>query len=257
MKKLSSLLIGAIFALVTVAVWALANQPSSEPVWPRSVHGFAFQPFQKDQSAIAGDEPTLAQIDRDLELLEGKARAVRTYSTLGTVGQTAALASKHDLQVMLGAWLDSDRERNAREVEAAIRLAKQRRNVTRIIIGNEVVLRGDLPYEDLTAHLDRVRAATKQPVSTAEPWHVWIDHPELVEHVDFIAVHMLPYWEGVEVEAAVGYVTDKMDLLGRTFPGKPIVIGEVGWPSEGRTRESAVATESNEALFLLSQLAQL
>ncbi len=139
MKKLSSLLIGAIFALVTVAVWALANQPSAEPVWPRSVHGFAFQPFQKDQSAIAGDEPTLAQIDRDLELLEGKTRAVRTYSTLGTVGQTAALASKHHLQVMLGAWLDSDRERNAREVEAAIRLAKQHRNVTRIIIGNEVI----------------------------------------------------------------------------------------------------------------------
>jgi hypothetical protein len=39
------------------------------------------------------------------------------------------------------------------------------------------------------------------------------------------------------------------------FPGKPIVIGEVGWPSNGRTRESAVASEANEALFLRRFLA--
>ena len=87
-------------------------------------------------------------------------------------------------------------------------------------------------------------------MSTAEPWHVWIEHPELAEHVDYIAVHMLPYWEGVEVESAVGYVTDKMRRLEEAFPGKPIVIGEVGWPSDGRTRDSAVASTSNQALFL-------
>src|SRR5215207_1650515 len=109
MRKLSSLLIGAIFALVTIGVWAMANRPSSEPAWPRSVHGFAFQPFQKDQSAILGDEPTLAEIDGDLRLLEGKARAVRTYSTLGTLGKIPELAAKRDIQVMLGAWLDNDR----------------------------------------------------------------------------------------------------------------------------------------------------
>ena len=109
---------------------------------------------------------------------------------------------------------------------------------------------------DLYAHLDHVRAATRQPVSTAEPWHVWMRYPELADHVDYIAVHMLPYWEGVEVEAAVEYVVGKMQLLQQTFPGKQIVIGEVGWPSDGRTRESAVASTSNEALFLRRFLAR-
>ncbi len=156
---------------------------------------------------------------------------------------------------MLGSWLDADRERNEREIEAVIRLAKQHRNVHRVLVGNEVVLRGDLPVPDLLAHLDRVRAATRQPVSTAEPWHVWIKHPELAAHVDFITVHMLPYWEGVEVESSVGYVIAKLAEVQRAFPGKPIVIGEVGWPSEGRTRESAVATTANEALFLRRFLA--
>jgi hypothetical protein len=118
------------------------------------------------------------------------------------------------------------------------------------MVGNEVLLRGDLTRADLFAHLDHVRGATRQPVSTAEPWHVWMLYPELAEHVDYIAVHMLPYWEGIEVEAAVEHVVEKMALLERTFPGKEIVIGEVGWPSAGRTRESAVASTSNQALFL-------
>ena len=248
--RMSGPLIVAGFALLTVALWGIANRPTAEPAWPSRLQGFAFQPYQKDQDAIAQDEPTIAQIDSDLALLEGKTNAIRTYSTLGTVGQVPALAKRHGIRVTLGAWLDTDRVRNEREIEQAIRLAKQHRNVVRVMVGNEVVLRGDLTRADLFAHLDHVRAATRQPVSTAEPWHVWILYPELAEHVDYIAVHMLPYWEGIEVEAAVEHVVEKMALLEQTFPGKEIVIGEVGWPSAGRTRESAVASTSNQALFL-------
>ena len=255
MKQLSGLLIVALFAMVTVAAWGWANRPTAEPAWPRTIHGFAFQPYQKDQDAIGGEDPTIAEITADLELLAVTTRAVRTYSTLGTLGEIPGLARAQGIRVMLGAWIDSDRVRNEREVEAAIRLAKQHRNVTRIIVGNEVVLRGDLPLADLQAHLDHVRAATRQPVSTAEPWHVWLEHPELANHVDFLAVHMLPYWEGVEAETAVGYVVDKLRQLEARFPGRPIVIGEVGWPSDGRTRESAIATTANQALFLRRFLA--
>ncbi len=218
MKKLSGFLIVVLFAMLTVAAWGYANRPTSEPALPRVIHGFAFQPYQKDQDAIAGEDPTVAQIDADLKLLAGTTRAVRTYSSIGTLGEIPALARKHGLKVMLGSWIDSDRERNDREIEAAIRLANANRNVMRILVGNEVVLRGDLPVEELIAHLDRVRAATKQPVSTAEPWHVWIKHPELVAHVDFITVHLLPYWEGVEVEAAVGYVVAKLGEVRSAFP---------------------------------------
>ena len=74
------------------------------------------------------------------------------------------------------------------------RLAKKHRNVVRVLGGNEVLLRGDLTLADLQAHLDHVCAATRQPVSTAEPWHVWILYPELAEHVDYIAVHMLRFF---------------------------------------------------------------
>ena len=256
MKRFSSLLILVAFAALTVASWAFANRPSPEPSWPRRIHGFSFQPYQKDQDAIAREEPTREQIDADLRLLKGKTRSVRTYSTIGTLAAVPALAATHGIEVTVGAWLDTDLERNAREIETAMQLARRHRNVTHLIVGNEVLLRGDLAPGDLYAQLDRVRAATRQPVSTAEPWHVWAAHPELAAHVDFLAVHMLPYWEGVDVENAVDYVTDKLRLLQRQFPGKPVVIAEVGWPSEGRTRDAAVASLSNEALFLRRFLAR-
>src|SRR5579863_320439 len=81
-------------------------------------------------------------------------------------------------------------------------------------------------------------------------------HPELVRHVDFLGVHMLPYWEGVDVNLAVDYIDERMHDLERAYPDKPIIIDEVGWPSYGRTRGSAVASPSNEALFLRRFLAR-
>ena len=61
MKQLSGLLIVALFAMVTVSAWGWANRPTAEPAWPRTIQGFAFQPYQQDQDAIAGDEPTVAR----------------------------------------------------------------------------------------------------------------------------------------------------------------------------------------------------
>jgi exo-beta-1,3-glucanase (GH17 family)/cellulose synthase/poly-beta-1,6-N-acetylglucosamine synthase-like glycosyltransferase len=254
--KPTSFLIVTAFAALTLAAWALLNRPTPEPPWPTRIQGFAFSPYQEGQDAVRGDMPTEKQIDSDLALLAGKTNAVRTYSTLGTLASVPRLAEKHDINVTIGAWLGNDRARNRQEVDEAIRLAHENSNVVRVIIGNEVVLRGELSTDEVIAYLDQARAAIGQPVSTAEPWHVWLKHPELVAHVDFLAVHMLPYWEGIDVDHAVDYTISRIQELQRAFPGKPIILGEVGWPSNGRTRQSAVASEANEALFLRRFLAR-
>jgi exo-beta-1,3-glucanase (GH17 family)/cellulose synthase/poly-beta-1,6-N-acetylglucosamine synthase-like glycosyltransferase len=250
--KLSSLLVAAVFALATFAVWAYLNQPVEEPQWPElGAQGMAFSPFRGGQDPAQRMLPTVAQIDADLRLLaESSVNAVRTYSALDSLSEVPASAARYGIKVTVGAWLDRQRAVNRREIDAAVALAKRHSNVIRVIIGNEVVLRGDLTVSELTAELDRVRAALAQPVSTAEPWHVWVDNPQLADHVDFITVHLLPYWEGIDVRDAVDYLVSRMDLLQRTFPGKPVLIGEVGWPSDGRTRGRAVASVSNEAAFL-------
>ena len=250
MKSLPGLLIAAVFATLTFAVWAFLNRPTSEPPWPTRIQGFAFSPFRINEDPTHKEMPTDGEIDQDLTLLEGKTLAVRTYSTYGTLSDVPQLAERHGINVTVGAWIDNHLDSNETELDAAIELARTHINVVRVMIGNEVALQGYVPLEQLEKYLDKAREAIGQPVGTAEPWHVWLAHPELVDHVDFIGVHLLPYWEGVSVDTAVDYSFAQFRRLQKAFPGKPIVVAEVGWPSRGRTRESAVASDANEALFL-------
>jgi len=246
----TNLIVATAIAVLTVSIWAFFNRPESEPSWPRTIQGFSFSPFREGQNALTGPLPSVEEIEEDLALLAGKSHAVRTYTVEPPFDRIPELAAKHRLNVTLGAWIGDDRERNEREVEHIIRLARENRNVVRVIVGNEVILRAEIPIAELLALIGRVRRAVNVPVSTAEPWHVWLKHPSLVEHVDFLGVHMLPYWEGIPVKTAVDYVVSQINGLKAAFPGKPVVIAEVGWPSEGRTRHSAVASTANEATFL-------
>jgi exo-beta-1,3-glucanase (GH17 family)/cellulose synthase/poly-beta-1,6-N-acetylglucosamine synthase-like glycosyltransferase len=254
--KRASVLIGVAIAIFTVGFWALMNRPEEHPPWPRRIQGFSFSPMRADQSPISKHYPSVEQIDADLAMLAGKTNAIRTYTVENVLAKIPELARKHGINVALGGWLDTELEKNEREIEALIKVARANRNVVRVVVGNEVVLRGDLPTEQLLGYLDRVRAAVQVPVSTAEPWHVWLKHPRLAEHVDYLAVHMLPYWEGIHVDVAVDYIVNHIKELESAFPGKPIVIAEVGWPSNGRIRKGAVASSANEAIFLRQFLAR-
>jgi hypothetical protein len=131
-----------------------------------------------------------------------------------------------------------------------VQVAREARNVDRVLVGNEAVLRGDLTPAQMVGYLESVRRQVRQPVSTAEPWHVWVDHPELGQAVDFITIHLLPYWEGLPVEDALRFIMEKRDQVQAMFPGKTVVIGEVGWPSDGRDIGAARATRVNQALFM-------
>ncbi|TLZ08929.1 MAG: glycosyltransferase [Gammaproteobacteria bacterium] len=250
MKTIGSLLIAGLFATLTFAVWAYLNRPTPEPPWPKRIQGFAFSPFRASEDPTHFEMPTDAEIEADLQLLEGQVNAVRTYSVGGTLSDVPELADRHGLNVALGAWLDVDRDKNEEQLRTVIDLANTHQNVVRVIIGNEVLFRGDLKVEELARYLDRARASIGQPVGTAETWHTWLAYPELAQHVDFIGVHLLPYWEGVAVDRAVDYSFSQLRRLQKASPHKPIVIAEIGWPSRGRTRESAVASDANEALFL-------
>lgn len=244
-----TLLVMVLFALLAMAAWAQLNRSVNAPDWPGQVTGLAFSPYQKGQDNTGNTQPSVAQIDADLALLAGTTRAVRTYTTDDVFAEIPRLAARHGVDVTVGAWLDGRHDKNLWEIDRAITLARQS-NVTRVLIGNEVLLREELTVEQLTAYLDQTRQATAKPVSTAETAATWFQHPELAEHVDFIAVHILPYWEGIGVEQAVDYTVATLARLQARFPDKPVVIAEVGWPSEGRTRFDAVASPANQALFL-------
>ena len=250
--KISGALVAIVFAAFTFGLWAWINRPADDPGWPeRGLQGVTFSPFREGQDPAQTTFPTIAELESDLRLLSSASiAAVRTYSTLHTLAHIPRLAGEHQITVTLGAWLGKDPKTNDAEIANAIELAATQPSVIRVIVGNETLLRGDLSVRGLIAYLDRVRSEVRQPVSTAEPWHVWLDHPELATHVDYLAVHLLPYWEGVSLDRAMTYIGERMQQLQETFPGKQIVIAEVGWPSDGRMREAAVASTSNQSLFL-------
>jgi len=248
--RISTLIVALLFAVVTYFLWAMVNRPTEVVPWPEEISGFAFSPFQKGQNAIYNVMPSEEEIREDVELLSGSTRALRTYSSLRSLAAVPDIARDYGMDVVIGIWLGMDTIINEDEIQAGIALANASTNVTSVMVGNETILRGEFSATDLGVLMDRVRREVNVPVSTAEPWHVWLRYPELADHVDFITVHMLPYWEGIDVDIAVDYIVDKMEQLEAAFPDKQILIGEVGWPSDGRTREAAVASEANEALFL-------
>lgn len=239
----------ALAALFTGA-WALYNRPVSAPDWPETISGFSFSPFRLDQSPQSGNFPTDEQIRADLELVSKHTDSIRTYSTKGTLADIPFLAEEYGMRVSLGIWLGPDEAENEAEIARGIDIANRARSVVRVIVGNEALFRREVTRQQLIGYLDRVRAAVKVPVTTAEQWHIYKKYPELAKHVDLIAAHVLPYWEFVPMEDSVQFVLDRARELRAQFPKKPLLLAEVGWPSNGRMRGGATATQSDQAIYL-------
>ncbi|MBL8376674.1 MAG: glycosyltransferase [Burkholderiales bacterium] len=242
-------------ALANVLAWGALNPRLPATEAPPRVAGLAYSPYQRHADPRAGARAEEATVAADLALLADLTGRIRTYSAadLPTLPENAAARG---LKVTLGAWIDARRDNNARELDALIAQARASRAVERVIVGNETQLHGSLPRAELIALLQRARAALSVPVSTAEPWHVWLADPELARHVDFLTVHLLPYWEGVHADVAVDLALERYGALAARFPDKHVVIGEVGWPSGGETVRDARATPALQAQFVRSFVAR-
>jgi hypothetical protein len=103
---------------------------------------------------------------------------------------------------------------------------------------------------DLVANIRAVKAqAVGVPVTYADVWEYWLKNREVYDAVDFVTIHILPYWEDMPVRAkfAALHVDAIRKRMAVAFPGKEILIGETGWPSQGRMREAAVPSRTNQA----------
>ncbi|MEG9621569.1 MULTISPECIES: glycosyltransferase [Pseudomonas] len=239
----------AIAALFT-GFWALINRPVSAPAWPEQISGFSYSPFRLGQSPQKGQYPSDEEIRQDLEQMSKLTDSIRIYTVEGTQADIPRLAEELGLRITLGIWISPDLERNEREIAKAIELANTSRSVVRVVVGNEALFRKEVTPEALIGYLDRVRAAVKVPVTTSEQWHIWKENPELAKHVDLIAAHILPYWEFVPMKDSLQFVLDRARELKHQFPRKPLLLSEVGWPSNGRMRGGADATQADQAIYL-------
>jgi exo-beta-1,3-glucanase (GH17 family) len=213
----------------------------------------SYAPFRNDQTP---HDQTLVvspqQIAEDLGELAKISKCIRTYSIDNGLDKVPELASRAGLKVLLGVWIGRDRAKNALLADAAVALARQYPGVvTAVIVGSEVLLRGEMTVSDLREIIRSVKPRVDVPVTYADVWEFWLRYRELGADVDFVTVHFLPYWEDVPVRAedAAAHVDHVRAQVAAAFPGKDILIGETGWPSHGRMRDGALPSRINQARF--------
>lgn len=193
------------------------------------------------------------QIAADLAALAQVTDCVRLYSVDQGLDQVPPIAREVGLKVLLGAWIGHDRDKNAAELERAIATANAHPDVVRaLIVGNEVLLRRERTEEEMRELIRAAKARVQVPVTYAEVWEFWTRHDSLAQEVDFVTVHILPFWEDepVDIEHALAHVGEIRSRVGKHFAGKDILIGETGWPSAGRQREESRPSRVNQARYI-------
>jgi exo-beta-1,3-glucanase (GH17 family)/cellulose synthase/poly-beta-1,6-N-acetylglucosamine synthase-like glycosyltransferase len=243
----------AVLVFVTAAhagLWGLLQEKQQAPDFNGILPSVSYAPFEGTGHPDVDNIPSTEKIRADLKKLAPLTRAIRLYSSTGGVELVPPVANEVGLKVTVGAWIDKNVDRNEREMLAAIDLAKRNGNVNGVVVGNETIYRGEQKIDDLIKLIQRVKGSVNVPVTTGEIWNIWLEHPELASSVDFIAAHILPYWEGFSDKQAVEQALIIYQKLRDAFPGKRIVIAEFGWPSAGYNLKSAVPGPFEQAVTL-------
>jgi exo-beta-1,3-glucanase (GH17 family)/cellulose synthase/poly-beta-1,6-N-acetylglucosamine synthase-like glycosyltransferase len=232
----------AVLLFVTAAhaaLWGIFQEKQQAPDFRGILPSVSYAPFEGTAHPDVDNIPSAEKIRADMKKLATLTKAIRLYSSTGGVELVPPIAAEFGLKVTVGAWIDKNVERNEREIDAAINLARHNSNVIGVVVGNETIYRGEQKVDDLIELIKRVKKSVNVPVTTGEIWNIWRDFPQLAYSVDFIAAHVLPYWENFTDKQAVDQAVSMYQLLRDQFPGKRIVIAEFGWPSAGYNLRNA------------------
>jgi exo-beta-1,3-glucanase (GH17 family) len=259
---LAAALLAAV-AGVIVAAWAWLGMPVEMPQAPvgpgEKLQCISYAPFRGEQNPFGPDVPIdVRQIEEDLAQLRQVTGCIRTYSIDHGLDQIPEVARRHGLKVMQGLWLSSLPDLSRKQIEGAVALANRYPDViTAVIVGNEVLLRGEMSAPQLARTIREVKAQVSVPVTYADVWEFWLRYREVAAAVDFVTVHILPYWEDFPIPAtnAAQHVDAIRQQVAAAFPDKEVFIGEFGWPSAGRMREGARPSPADQARVLHDVLA--
>src|SRR6516164_6228554 len=241
-------------SLIAAVWWWLATpiNLTRAPIDPNAkLQCVSYAPFRGEQSPLSpATHVTPEQIAEDLAQLAKITDCIRTYSTDNGLDQIPEFAAKVGLKVIQGIWLSSNRQRNLARISTTLKLVREYPStITALVVGNEVLLRGEMTAADLAATIRSVKAQVSVPVTYADVWEYWLRNREIYDAVDFVTIHILPYWEDFPIRAkfAATHVNSIRQRMAVAFPGKEILIGETGWPSEGRMRDGALPSRTNQA----------
>src|SRR3984957_14466603 len=164
---------------IAAAWWWLATPIvlSRAPIDPAAkLLCVSYAPFRGAQTPLVPTTRiTPEQIAQDLAQLAKISDCVRTYSIENGLDQVPGLAAKVGLKVIQGIWLGRGRWKNLAQVSTVIGLTKQYPDViTAVVVGNEVLLRGEMTTSDLAAIIRSVKSQVAVPVTYADVWEFWL-----------------------------------------------------------------------------------
>lgn len=255
MKKISAILVSGAIA---VLFWYLAGavfvlKGSNDDI--SKLQCVSYAPFSKDESPLSSETFIVSKerVREDLALLSKYTDCIRTYSAVG-LEDVPSIAREYGMKMLMGAWVSSDRILTQKELNTVIKLARENQDIVKaVIVGNEVLLRGDTTEAKLFGYIKYVKEALPNiQVTYADVWEFWLRHPKIREATDFVTIHILPYWEDepMNIQRAIKHLANIRMEVESILKDKNILIGETGWPSEGRAREDAHPSKINQALFL-------
>jgi glucan 1,3-beta-glucosidase len=253
-------LVAAVAGIALFWWWLGRPVPMPAIAAPAKLQCMSYAPFRGEQSPLhGGTHIPAAQIEDDLRRLKSLTDCVRTYSMELGLDQVPEIARRNGMKVIQGLWLSNKPDRNRVEIDGVVALARKYPDVIQsVVVGNEVLLRGELSAIDLGNIIREVKSKVPVPVTYADVWEFWQRNRDLMDAVDFVTIHILPYWEDFPIGAseAAAHVLSIREKIGQVFTGKDILIGETGWPSQGRMREAALPSQVNQAMILQELLAQ-
>ena len=265
--RLSLLILAA--ALIIVLGWWFARgvpfsldaRADSASSTSRMLPCVSYSPFRHGEINPFNPQASVtpAQVEADLRILKTRTNCIRTYGLSQGLDAVPTVVQKLGMRMKLGVWLARDEAQNQLEIERGLALARQYKDVVEmLIVGNEVLLRRELSPDALGKVLAHARLHSPVPVTYADVWEFWLRHALLAQHVDVVTIHILPYWEDdpVAVKDAVTHVLNIAAKVQQQFLGKPVWVGETGWPAAGRQRAGAVPGKVEQSRFVSELLAR-
>jgi glucan 1,3-beta-glucosidase len=249
--RLPALLLLAVAACIFLVWYALGlpvELPRSALATGERLDCVSYAPIPPGTAESSAISPQ--QIEADVAHIAKHARCIHIDSGRAGLDFVPEAAARHGLTVLLAIPLGADAERNNIEIDRALELVYARRDaIGAIVVGSEVLTRGDMTARELRAILLRVRAAADALVTYADRPSAWLNAEALVPHVDFITLQ-LDFYAAENPPAANDAVTQAMAVKNRVageLPSKTLMIGNAGWPSAGRMREGAYPSRANQA----------
>lgn len=216
----------------------------------KGIHGLCFSPYVEGQNV--GDVLSKDQIKRRLNIITPHTQWIRSFSCTQGNELIPEIAHQKGIKTIVGAWISDDLDRNEKEIQSLIALAKAGL-VDVAAVGNEVLHRNEISEEQIIDYIKRVKEALPNiPVGYVDAYYQFLDRPNLVSCCDVLLVNFYPFWEGANNEFSVSYLQNMFDITKTVANSKKIIITETGWPSKGESVEQAIPSEINAMKYFIA-----